>query len=137
MECLFCKIARKEIDARIIYESDDAVAFLDIFPHAPGHSVIISKSHVESIIDLPEKGVGPFFSAVKHVVALLKNKLNPDGFTIGVNQGKCAGQFVNHLHVHVMPRFEGDGGGSLHSVVANPPKEGLDDIYKKIVSIRN
>lgn len=133
MDCLFCKIAGKQVDARIIYESDDAVAFLDIFPHAPGHSVVIPKAHVESIIDLPEEGVEPFFSAVKHVAALLKNKLNPDGFTIGANQGHLAGQFVNHLHMHVIPRFEGDGGGSLHSVVKNPPKEGLDEIYKKIV----
>lgn len=134
MDCLFCKIANKEIPSKIIYEDAVAIAFLDIFPHAPGHSVIIPKAHIKNIIDLPEEGVGPFFSAVKHVATLLQHKLNPAGFTIGANQGKLAGQFVNHLHIHVMPRFEGDGGGSLHSVVTNPPKEGLDEIYKKIVS---
>lgn len=137
MDCLFCKIAAKEIPAKIIFESDDALAFLDVHPIAPGHAVVIPKTHTETILTLEDAQVGRFFSAVKAVAGLLQKALVPDGFTIGANQGKSAGQLVNHLHVHVIPRFTGDGGKSLHSIVSNPPREGLDEIYQKIVSIRN
>ena len=134
MDCLFCKIARKDIAAKVIHENNDALVFLDIHPIAPGHAVVIPKTHTETILDLDDAKIDPFFSAVKSAAVLLKKVFSPDGFTIGANQGRSAGQLVNHLHVHVIPRFENDGGRSLHSVVSNPPKEGLDEIYRKIVS---
>ncbi len=134
MDCLFCKIAKKEIASRVIYEDQDTLAFLDIHPIAPGHAVVIPKEHVGTLLELDDARVGPFFTSVKVVMRLLERALAPDGFTIGANHGESAGQLVNHLHVHVIPRFHNDGGKSLHSVVSNPPKEGLDEIYRKIVS---
>ncbi|MCK9187427.1 MAG: HIT family protein [Candidatus Colwellbacteria bacterium] len=132
MDCLFCKIASKEIPSSVIYEDDVALAFLDLHPLAPGHALVIPKIHAENILDLPEELIGPFFQSVKKVTALIKEKLAPRGFTIGINQGRIGGQAIDHLHVHIIPRFEGDGGGSLHSVVKNPPKESLEEIQAKI-----
>lgn len=132
MDCLFCKIAKKEIPAEIIYEDGHALAFLDIDPRAPGHTMIVSRHHGATILDLPESEIGPVFSAVKKVVDLLKNQLGPDGFTIGINQGLVSGQTVEHLHIHILPRFLGDKGGSIHTTVNNPPKEPLKEIAAKL-----
>lgn len=136
MTCLFCKIARKEQEADIIYEDAHAVGILDVFPRTPGHTMVIPKVHAETILDLPEGEVEPIFLAVRSVTALLQKALEPDGFTIGINHGKVAGQAIDHLHIHIMPRWHNDGGGSLHSVVGNPPKESLKDIKDKILGIQ-
>lgn len=132
MDCLFCKIIKKEIPAEIIYEDDRSLAILDINPRAPGHAMVMSKIHSQTILDLPENKLGLLFEAVKKVAGLIQKGLKPEGFTIGINQGKISGQVIDHLHVHVIPRFEGDGGASVHSVVNNPPKESLKDIADKI-----
>lgn len=132
MECLFCKIARKEIGAEIIYEDENTIAFLDIHPRAPGHTVIIPKKHAGNILDLEDALIALTFLTVKRVSDILNTSLNPDGFTIGINHGRISGQAVDHLHIHVMPRFLNDGGSSIHSVVNNPPKESLKQIAIKI-----
>lgn len=132
--CIFCKIARREIAAEIIYEDMHAVGFLDIHPCAAGHTVVVPKRHAETILDLENGEVGTVFTAVRRVVALLKKSLHPDGFTIGINHGQTVGQAVPHLHVHVIPRFMGDGGKSIHVVVTNPPAESLAAIAQKIMA---
>lgn len=132
-DCLFCKIAKKEIPADIVYEDEKVVAFLDIHPLAPGHAVIIPKVHAENILDLDSQMIAPVFESVKTLTGVLNKALNPQGFTIGINHGKVSGQAVNHLHVHIIPRFSGDGGKSLHSVVNNPPKNSLKEIKEKIL----
>ncbi len=131
--CLFCDIAQKKIPAEIIYEDEEALSFLDIHPRAPGHAVIISKTHSENILDLPEEKVGSLFKAVKKITSLIDQAFKPDGFTIGINHGKVSGQAVEHLHVHIIPRWLNDGGGSLHGVVNNPPSESLKEIKSKII----
>ncbi len=132
MDCLFCKIAHKEIPSEVIYEDADTLAFLDIHPRAPGHAVIIPKQHAENILDLPDALMGPVFLTVRRVSAILNKMLSPDGFTIGINHGKVSGQVVDHLHIHVMPRYANDGGASIHGVVNNPPKESLAQIAERI-----
>jgi histidine triad (HIT) family protein len=135
--CLFCQIVNKEIPADIIYEDDTAVAVLDIHPKAPGHTMVLPKEHSENILDLPDDKVEGVFKAVKNVTELLRKSLKPDGFTIGINHGKASGQAVEHLHIHIMPRWQNDGGGSIHSVVDNPPKEPLKKIAAKIRSTKS
>jgi histidine triad (HIT) family protein len=133
MDCLFCKIAHKEIPSEVIYEDDHVLAFLDVHPLTTGHTLIIPKIHSENLLDLPDEEIGPVFKAVKIVTGLLQEKLSPKGFTIGINHGRISGQTIDHLHIHVIPRFEGDGGGSLHSVVKYPPAESLSSIKERIV----
>jgi len=79
MNCLFCKIANKEIPSEIIYEDGDTVGALDIQPRAPGHAMIIPKHHCENILDIPNEKIGAVFSAVRKITELLKEKLRPDG----------------------------------------------------------
>lgn len=132
MDCLFCKITKKEISAEIVYEDAAAIAILDINSKAPGHTMVLPKVHAENILDLPENQIGPTFLTVQRVTAILQKALQPKGFTIGINHGRVSGQTIDHLHIHILPRFEGDQGGSIHSVVDNPPKDSLKEMANKI-----
>ena len=132
MNCLFCKIANKEIPSEVIYEDASAFSFLDIRPCSPGHALILPKSHAATILEVPEKDLGGLFTAVRRVTEKLERALAPSGFTIGINHGILAGQAIDHLHIHVIPRYTGDGGGSLHSVVHYVGKESVAEIAKKL-----
>jgi len=134
MDCIFCKIGKKEVPSEVIYEDGEVLAFLDINPISLGHSVVIPKIHAQNVLDLDDGLVGPVFGVVKKVTGMLQKALNPQGFTIGINHGKVSGQAVDHLHVHVIPRFEGDGGSSLHSVVQNKPQESVSETKKRILN---
>jgi len=135
MDCLFCKIARREFPAALIHEDMHTVAFLDIEPRSAGHTVVIPKRHTETLLDLHGGDVGTLFTAVRVVTSSLKNALHPDGFTIGINHGKAAGQAIPHLHVHVIPRYIGDKGGSIHTAVNNPPMESVEEVAEKIKKV--
>jgi len=133
MDCLFCKIVNKEVPAEVIYEDDFVLAFLDIQPRTLGHTLVIPKKHRESLIELEDKEIEQFFSGLKNVTLLLKQKLSANGFNIGVNQGKVAGQVISHLHFHILPRFENDNGSSIQAIVNNPPQLSLKEVKKKIL----
>jgi len=132
MNCLFCKIINKEISAESVHEDDHTLAILDVHPRALGHVLVLPKVHSTTILDLPSEEIGPVFYAVKAVTEKLRRALSPDGFTIGINHGKTAGQAVEHLHIHIIPRWADDGGSSIHGIVMNPPKESLEQVAKKI-----
>jgi histidine triad (HIT) family protein len=132
MDCLFCKIANHEIPASVIFEDENSIAFLDIHPLSPGHTIVIPKKHANRIIDLQEADAGPLFLTVKKVSDIIHASLKPDGFTIGINDGVGGGQGAPHLHMHVIPRWTGDKGGNLHGVVNFKTNETVADIAKKI-----
>ncbi len=100
---------------------------------------MIPKVHAPTLVDLPDVEVGPLFTAVKKVAQLLKKAplgnegTAPEGITIGMNQGRASGQEVDHLHVHLMPRWHGDGGSAIQSVVNNQPKESMEEVLERIV----
>jgi histidine triad (HIT) family protein len=131
--CLFCKIAAKKISAAVVFEDAYAIGFLDITPRAPGHTLVIPKYHAATLLDLPDEEIRHLFLAVKSSDALLTEKLNPEGMTIGINQGQASGQEVDHLHVHLMPRWHSDKGGSIQSVVHNSSGEEFEMMVKKII----
>jgi histidine triad (HIT) family protein len=128
--CIFCKIVNKEIPCHKVYENGKVLAFLDINPHSKGHTVVIPKKHGELANDFSETEYLEIMTVAREVMQLLKVKLNADGFNIGWNDGSAAGQVVPHLHVHVFPRYNGDGGGSMHSIVNNPSDRGVDEVAK-------
>lgn len=121
----------KEIPSKMIYEDENSFGVLDIHPRSPGHAMVIPKAHAPNLVDLPDDKIEPLFKAVKKVIKLLKNHLNPEGFTIGINHGEASGQEVDHLHIHVMPRWKNDKGGSIQSVVHNPSD--VNEIWEKLV----
>jgi histidine triad (HIT) family protein len=134
--CLFCKIAQKELPAKIVNESDNFIAFLDIHPHAPGHILVIPKKHFANLEEFELELSYEFIKIIKETMQLLTKALETKDFTLGINEGSLAGQAVLHLHFHILPRFKNDKGGSIHSVVFNQPKESLDEIYQKIQNAR-
>jgi diadenosine tetraphosphate (Ap4A) HIT family hydrolase len=105
MPCPFCQlIDRRECTA----ESPHAVAVKDAFPSTPGHTLVVPRRHVLSIYDLPEAEQADVWALVAQVRSQLAAEYSPAGFNVGLNDGAAAGQTIDHTHVHVIPRYEGD-----------------------------
>ena len=127
-ECIFCKIVSKEIPAHKVYEDEAVLAFLDVRPHSKGHTVVIPKEHAETVFDLSEELNKAMMNGTVKVMERIKEVLHPDGFNVGWNHNTAGGQVVPHLHVHVFPRYNGDGGGSMHSIVNSPGDMSVDEV---------
>lgn len=106
--CIFCKILADEIPSAVVYEDEDFRAILDVNPAARGHVLILPKKHAANIFDLPDEEASKIFVVAKKIAAAVKKTYHCDGVNILQNNGEAAGQTVFHLHVHVIPRFEGD-----------------------------
>lgn len=109
MDCLFCKIINKEIPANIIYEDDNYLSFLDINPNTKGHCLVIPKKHTESFNKLSDKEAGELASKVHYIANKLIKELNIKDYNLGLNNGSIAGQIINHVHWHIIPRYKNDG----------------------------
>ncbi|TFG19362.1 MAG: HIT family protein [Promethearchaeota archaeon] len=130
--CIFCKIVQGLIPSSKIYEDGSSLAFLDIAPFTKGHTIVIPKEHYMNMLDFPEKEMTAYFSAVKNVTIKIKEKLGADGINIMQNNFKAAGQVVNHLHFHVIPRWENDRAFPIRVKKLNLTKEELSEILLKI-----
>lgn len=116
-DCIFCKIINKEIPNYTVYEDSHVLAFLDITPRAKGHTLVIPKVHAETLLDLNEEIAKELLPAVQKVMNRMEAVLKPDGYNVGWNHAEAGGQVVPHVHIHVLPRWNGDGGGNMHSIV--------------------
>ena len=105
--CLFCRIVRGEVRARLVFEDEISLAFLDHRPVFPGHCLLIPKEHYETLSDLPEHLVGPFFTNVQHLGRAVESALAAHGTFVAMNNR--VSQSVPHLHTHVVPRRRKDG----------------------------
>ena len=106
-DCIFCKIISKEIPSEIVYEDANTLAFLDINPINAGHTLVIPKQHHENIFEVPKDVLDNTTNVLKKVANAV-DKIS-DGVNIGQNNRPAAGQIVNHLHFHIIPRFDNDG----------------------------
>lgn len=132
VDCIFCKIIDRKISGSVVYEDEYTLAFLDIGPVNPGHTLVIPKKHYETLEDLPLEIAHAVIATVKKVGVAIKAGLNVNGYSLGVNNGAVAGQMVPHFHFHIMPRLEGDG---LKLWPQKEYKEGeADEVLKKITS---
>ena len=104
MECQFCDLPK----SRIWFDQAGVVVFRDAYPISPGHTLVIPKKHVKSLFELDEGEREDLFQALSRAKSLLESEMKPDGFNIGINEGIAAGQTVFHLHVHLIPRYQGD-----------------------------
>ena len=102
--CIFCKLR----DERVIYECEHTKAFIDTYPASPGHTLIIPKRHFATYFEATEDEILAIGTALKAAKKILDEEFSPDAYNIGVNNGEAAGQSVMHLHVHLIPRYEGD-----------------------------
>jgi histidine triad (HIT) family protein len=130
--CLFCQIAQGERPSHTIFAGDGVVAFLDIFPCAPGHTLVIPLTHYATLGEMPAEEVGKLFQAAAMVATKVQGALGAAGFNLGINNGKAAGQEVFHVHIHIIPRYPDDGGGSMKSVAHFKGKESIEAIAAKL-----
>jgi len=107
-DCQFCKLVSKEADASVVYEDERTMAFLDIRPVNEGHTLIIPKAHFENIYEIPDDEIAHLYRIVKKVASAVKKGVNAEGVSVTQHNGSAALQRVFHLHVHVIPRYEGD-----------------------------
>lgn len=136
-QCIFCAIAAGEADARVVAQTDEAFAFLDANPLAPGHTLVIPRDHHETLADLPESTGTAVFLLLHRLVPAVERAVDADASTVGFNNGTAAGQEVDHVHGHIIPRFEGDGGGPIHAAMGTRPRlddEELDEIAESIAA---
>lgn len=108
-DCIFCKIAGGEIKSEKIYENDNFFSIFDKEPSAPGHSLVISKKHFKTVLDLPNSLGGELMDAIKNTTLRLMERYNFPGFNILNNGFESGGQIVPHVHFHILPRKKGDG----------------------------
>ena len=101
--CIFCRIAKKEMKAEIVYESDNFIAFPDVNPKCKGHTLIVPKKHFTNIIDMPSVLGNELLEVVKKV-AEIRFKQGAEGFNLINNCGASAGQLIMHVHFHLLPR---------------------------------
>ena len=129
--CIFCRIAQKQVPASLVYEDEKAVAFLDIRPLNEGHTLVISKEHYETLFDIPQELIAYLHGITKRVALAVKKATEADGISIIQQNGKAATQEIMHLHIHVIPRYEGQKLPSF-SEISEADKEKLSQTAAKI-----
>ena len=133
MDCIFCKIISKEIPTKILYEDDDIISFLDAFPVAKGHTLVIPKKHHAKIQDLSFDVNQKLFDTVHKMTSKVDSL---EGSTlIAIHNGKESGQEIPHVHVHLIPRSNDDSAGPVHSMFKDKielSESETDSIYNKL-----
>jgi histidine triad (HIT) family protein len=119
-DCIFCQIVSGAAPSFPVYEDERTVTFLDLFPVAPGHALVVPRDHYENLYDTPSHVLEAIAATSKRVAAAIRRELVPDGLGIFQLNGAAAGQTVFHYHMHLLPRRMGDPM-SLHSRVRGAP----------------
>ena len=119
MDCIFCKIVKREIPAKIIAETEKSLAFIDAFPLTKGHSLVIPKNHYQKVQDITAEENADLFETVRKVISKVDKISNAT--LLAVHNGKESGQEIPHVHVHLIPRNESDGAGPVHSMFNELP----------------
>jgi len=134
-DCVFCRIARGESRASLIYEDEAVVAFLDIRPVTQGHTLVIPRRHATYLAELDDADGGRIFQVGQRVAGALRGSgLRCEGINFFLADGEVAGQEVFHVHLHVIPRHLNDGFGLRHPLGYGTmrPREELDDLAGRI-----
>ncbi len=113
-DCLFCKIVAGEIPAEKVYEDDTVFAFLDIHPVNIGHTLVIPKAHSTNLYDISDNTLAHMMVVLKKLSIAIKEAVGADGINIEMNNEPVAGQIIFHTHLHIVPRFQGDGFTHWH-----------------------
>ncbi len=111
MRCVFCRILAGELPATMVAESERALAIMDINPVTDGHVLVLTKAHAETLLDVAEPDLLDACRLARQVAVRIHRGLTPDGFHLLQNNGPAASQSIPHFHLHVIPRWRGDGKG--------------------------
>lgn len=129
--CIFCKIAKKEIPGKIVYEDDICMAFLDLSQATYGHTLVIPKQHFANILEVDDDTLSHLFKTVKKISQTIMTKCNAQGLNVLTNTNQIAGQTVYHFHIHILPRY--DEKELIIDFNDNSDKTDLDEVYNKIM----
>ncbi|MHA1749797.1 MAG: HIT family protein [Promethearchaeota archaeon] len=132
-ECIFCSIIKGDIPSKIIYKNEHVISFLDINPCSKGHSLIVPRKHFSMIDDASDDILKEIMTGARETMKLIKNKLHCDGFNLLINQGKDAGQVIDHFHLHVIPRYKNDKLSLSTLPHLKMTSEDLDLLHKEII----
>ena len=121
---IFRKILDGEIPSHDVYEDEKTYAFLDVNPLARGHTLVIPKQDAKTLEDLDDGGEA-LFDTVRRLAPRVADAVDAPAYNVGLNNGEASGQEVPHVHMHIVPRFEGDGGHPIHAIQPSPPS--IDD----------
>lgn len=130
MDCIFCKIIAKEIPASILYEDENFLAFLDIEPNTHGHTLVIPKKHAVNFTVLGQAELSSLMQAVHKIAPQLVNILEADGYNLALNNGAAAGQLIEHVHWHIIPRWTNDN--LIHWPHSQEAKNKLAETFNKL-----
>jgi histidine triad (HIT) family protein len=121
-DCIFCRIVAGEVPCHRVYEDEDVLVFMDLFPAARGHTLVVPRAHHESIFEISDEAVRAVASAARRVARAIGVALGPDGLNVTQASGAAAGQTVPHYHVHLLPRSQGQRL-SFHGTERGDPEE--------------
>lgn len=125
-DCVFCRIVANAAPASVVHSDDTVVAFLDISPITPGHLLVVPRRHASDLAELPpDDGAALFRAGQRLAAALRRSSVRTEGINFFLADGVAAGQEVFHVHLHVLPRFAGDGFG-LKYRAGSPARRELD-----------
>jgi len=137
-ECFICKASREDGGSLVVYKNKDVIVLMNSFPYNTGHLLVAPTKHVPDFSLLNDRELCVLMKAVKLSVEMLKKALAPDGFNIGVNLGRTAGAGLEtHVHIHVVPRWNGDT--NFMPIIADTKviPEALNDTYQRLVKFRD
>ena len=137
MPTIFEQIVSGDIPGRIVHETETTLAFLDANPLARGHTLVIPKEPYEHLDDMPAEIASDVFGVVHELTPVIESTVDADATTVGMNNGEAAGQEVPHAHAHIIPRFDGDGGGPIHAVSPNRPELSEEELNEIEAAINN
>ena len=133
MDCIFCKIISGDLPVKILKETSQSISFLDAFPLAKGHALVIPKKHHQKIQDMTGEENTDLFSLVHEIISRVDTITGST--LVAIHNGKDAGQEIPHVHVHLVPRDKNDFAGAIHSMFKSSLKlsdSENDEIYKKL-----
>ena len=131
--CIFCEIIAGRADASAVYEDDGALAFLDLFPINPGHTLVIPKTHAANLAELGGADGERVFAVAHRVASALREcGVRCEGVNLFLADGEVAGQEVFHVHMHVIPRYEGDGFGLRIASKDMAERAALNEIAERL-----
>lgn len=135
-KCIFCRIILGKLPSNIIAVDEKAIAFLDAFPLAKGHTLVIPKLHFAKIQDMPDDYESAVFNLMHRLVDPIEKATHVDSSIIAIHNGKGAGQEIEHVHIHIVPRTAQNGAGPIHSMFVKRPVISSTDLKRLVIEIR-
>ena len=136
IDCIFCRIINGELPSFKVYEDDKNLAFLDINPVSPGHTLLIPKIHVAQIEDMKLGDAEALFRILHRIVGGIQNAFEVPATTIGINNGRESGQEIPHVHIHIIPRKQKDRLGIIQNFSMITKKSNPEELNNNARKIR-